>query len=25
MDTLHDKTTLDNLWTSGAAPWKKWD
>jgi glucose-1-phosphate cytidylyltransferase len=25
MDTLHDKNTLEKLWTSGAAPWKKWD
>jgi glucose-1-phosphate cytidylyltransferase len=25
MDTLHDKQTLENLWTSGQAPWKKWD
>ena len=25
MDTLHDKQTLENLWTSGNAPWKKWD
>ena len=25
MDTLHDKNTLDKLWASGAAPWKKWD
>ena len=25
MDTLHDKMTLENLWASGQAPWKKWD
>jgi len=25
MDTLHDKNTLENLWASGAAPWKKWE
>jgi len=25
MDTLHDKMTLENLWASGKAPWKKWD
>ena len=25
MDTLHDKMTLENLWASGHAPWKKWD
>lgn len=25
MDTLHDKQTLENLWASGQAPWKKWD
>lgn len=25
MDTLHDKQTLENLWNSGQAPWKKWD
>ena len=24
MDTLHDKMTLENLWASGQAPWKKW-
>lgn len=24
MDTLHDKKTLENMWTSGNAPWKKW-
>ena len=25
MDTLHDKMTLEKLWSSGLAPWKKWD
>jgi glucose-1-phosphate cytidylyltransferase len=25
MDTLRDKHTLENLWQSGAAPWKTWD
>ena len=24
MDTLRDKTTLESLWSSGAAPWKVW-
>jgi glucose-1-phosphate cytidylyltransferase len=24
MDTLRDKTTLEELWSSGRAPWKKW-
>ncbi len=24
MDTLHDKRTLDNMWSSGNAPWKQW-
>jgi glucose-1-phosphate cytidylyltransferase len=24
MDTLRDKTTLEALWSSGAAPWKVW-
>lgn len=24
MDTLHDKQTLESLWASGTAPWKKW-
>ena len=24
MDTLHDKQTLEKLWESGEAPWKKW-
>lgn len=25
MDTLRDKTLLEELWASGRAPWKKWD
>jgi glucose-1-phosphate cytidylyltransferase len=25
MDTLRDKTQLEELWQSGQAPWKKWD
>ena len=25
MDTLHDKQTLEKLWASERAPWKKWD
>ncbi len=25
MDTLRDKTTLEELWASGKAPWKTWD
>lgn len=25
MDTLRDKNQLEELWTSGRAPWKKWD
>ena len=25
MDTLRDKIYLDELWTSGRAPWKKWN
>jgi glucose-1-phosphate cytidylyltransferase len=25
MDTLRDKLALDDLWTSGRAPWKVWD
>ena len=25
MDTLRDKHLLEELWTSGQAPWKKWD
>jgi glucose-1-phosphate cytidylyltransferase len=24
MDTLRDKTTLENLWNKNKAPWKKW-
>ena len=24
MDTLRDRTTLENLWASGEAPWKVW-
>jgi len=24
MDTMHDKKTLEDLWTSGSAPWKSW-
>jgi glucose-1-phosphate cytidylyltransferase len=24
MDTLRDKTQLEELWQSGAAPWKIW-
>jgi len=24
MDTLRDKTRLEELWQSGAAPWKVW-
>jgi glucose-1-phosphate cytidylyltransferase len=24
MDTLRDKNNLEELWSSGAAPWKKW-
>ncbi len=24
MDTLYDKMTLEDLWASGEAPWKKW-
>ena len=24
MDTLRDKTQLENLWAAGAAPWKRW-
>lgn len=24
MDTLHDKQSLEKLWESGKAPWKKW-
>jgi len=25
MDTLRDKTHLEELWLSGKAPWKKWE
>jgi glucose-1-phosphate cytidylyltransferase len=25
MDTLRDRTELENLWNSGKAPWKIWD
>jgi len=25
MDTLRDKRYLEELWESGAAPWKKWE
>lgn len=25
MDTLHDKMSLEKMWISGQAPWKKWD
>lgn len=25
VDTLRDKTYLENLWSSGAAPWKVWE
>jgi glucose-1-phosphate cytidylyltransferase len=25
MDTLHDKTTLEKMWATDTAPWKKWD
>lgn len=25
MDTLRDKTLLEDLWAKGQAPWKKWD
>jgi glucose-1-phosphate cytidylyltransferase len=24
MDTLRDKTELNEMWTSGAPKWKKW-
>ncbi len=24
MDTLHDKMTLEKMWVTGTAPWKKW-
>jgi glucose-1-phosphate cytidylyltransferase len=25
MDTLRDKHVLEDLWSSGKAPWKVWD
>ena len=25
MDTLRDKELLEELWSSGHAPWKTWD
>jgi glucose-1-phosphate cytidylyltransferase len=25
MDTLREYTLLNDLWASGAAPWKTWD
>jgi glucose-1-phosphate cytidylyltransferase len=25
VDTLHDKVRLNNIWTSGKAPWRVWD
>jgi glucose-1-phosphate cytidylyltransferase len=25
MDTLRDKTNLENLWETGSAPWKSWE
>jgi glucose-1-phosphate cytidylyltransferase len=25
MDTLRDKTLLEELWQAGQAPWKLWD
>ncbi len=25
MDTMHDKQTLENLWSTAKAPWKKWE
>lgn len=25
MDTVHDKTVLEDLWNSGSAPWKVWE
>ena len=25
MDTLHDKNVLEELWSSGNAPWKVWN
>jgi glucose-1-phosphate cytidylyltransferase len=24
MDTLRDRNNLDELWSSGAAPWRTW-
>ena len=24
MDTLYEKTALNNLWNNNKAPWKKW-
>jgi glucose-1-phosphate cytidylyltransferase len=24
MDTLHDKSVLEKMWSEGSAPWKKW-
>lgn len=24
MDSLRDKNTLEDVWKSGGAPWKKW-
>jgi len=25
MDTLREKTLLDDLWSKGKAPWKTWE
>ena len=25
VETIRDKTWLDNLWTAGKAPWKVWE
>jgi len=25
MDTLREKRLLDELWTQGTAPWKRWE
>jgi glucose-1-phosphate cytidylyltransferase len=25
MDTLREKTLLDELWSKGKAPWKTWE
>ena len=25
MDTLFDKNSLEKMWATGTAPWKKWD